>query len=127
MFLDRSKYTESAYIGEELLADGQSDRLHKCMVVEQTVTDGDFSMDEALEVYEVSREEYEEFLAKKYNYDIKASFSGASESESYIMYIQVVDRMLNGYFNARYQKQVKAIRKKLRDMSHDIEQEKENA
>ena len=58
MLLDRNKHQESAYIGEELFSNPEKERMHKCMVVEQAIADGDFSLDEASEAYIVSKEEY---------------------------------------------------------------------
>jgi hypothetical protein len=65
MLLDRNKYQESGYIGEELFSDPEKDRMHKCMVVEQTIADGDFTLDEALEAYVVSKAEYEAYVTRK--------------------------------------------------------------
>jgi hypothetical protein len=127
MFLDRKKYTESAYIGEELFSHEEEDRLHKYMVVEQTIADGDFSMDEALTAYQVSGEEYKDFLAKKYNHILKASFAGASENLNYVLYIEVLDKMLIDALENKFPKHLKTIRKKLHQMSHDIGAGNQNA
>jgi len=78
--LDRNKYTESAYIGEELFGDLERERLHKCIVVAETIADGDFSLEEALDAYQVDKEEYEEFVAKKSNFNIRASISGTTSA-----------------------------------------------
>ena len=65
MLLDRNKYQEPGYIGEELFSDPEKDHMHKCMVVEQTIADGDFTLDEALEAYMISKVEYEKYLGRK--------------------------------------------------------------
>ena len=65
MLLHRNKYQEPGYIGEELFSEPEKDRMHKCMVVEQTIADGDVPLDEALEAYMVSKEEYQNYLNRK--------------------------------------------------------------
>lgn len=67
MLLDRNKHQESAYIGEELFSNPEKERMHKCMIVEQAIADGDFSLNEALEAYVVGKEEYEGYIARKAN------------------------------------------------------------
>jgi hypothetical protein len=37
----------------------------KCFVVKQTVSDGDFTLEEALEAYDVSKEDFENYFAKQ--------------------------------------------------------------
>lgn len=59
MLLDKNKYKESAYIGEELFSNAEKDRQHTMMVAERTIADGDFTLEEALEAYKISKEEYE--------------------------------------------------------------------
>ncbi len=56
---------DAGYIAEELL-EGRSALDSKCLVIEKTVEDGDFSLEEALQLYEVSQEEYENFLVRRF-------------------------------------------------------------
>jgi hypothetical protein len=128
MLLDRKKYTESAYIGEELLSEHSNERERKCMVVEQTITDGDFSFDEALEAYQVSREEYEAFIARKSNFNILSSFSGASADSEKSMYFEVVTKMLNESashsFEEKISKRLEKVTKELKSISKALYKEK---
>jgi hypothetical protein len=56
---------DHGYIGEELLGDNpEHEPERKCLVVYQSVRDDYFSLDEALKVYEVSREDYEDFIER---------------------------------------------------------------
>jgi hypothetical protein len=56
---------DHGYIGEELLGDNPEYELErKCLVVYQSVRDDYFSLDEALKAYEVSREDYEDFIER---------------------------------------------------------------
>ena len=49
MLLDKKKYIESAYVADELLSNDQDEKLHRFMVVKQTIADGDFSPEDAFE------------------------------------------------------------------------------
>lgn len=60
MLSNKSFLKEEAYIGEELLSLG-SEFERKCLVVKQSVQDGDYSLDEALKLYRVSQEDYDKF------------------------------------------------------------------
>ena len=130
MLLDRNKHIESAYIGEELFSDPQKDRLHRCMVVEQTIADGDFSVEEALTAYQVSREEYEDFIAKKSNSNIRLSISGTTTMiYTSPMYFDVIVKMLDDSFEPAamkiISKHVKRIKSELNHISKEMEQFKE--
>lgn len=65
MFQNKSIFTESSYIAEELLQSSKySDLDRKCLVIIQTVKDGDFEISEALELYGVSKSEFDQFVAR---------------------------------------------------------------
>lgn len=65
MFQHKSIFTESAYIAEELLQSSKyTDLDRKCFVIIQTVKDGDFEISEALELYGVSKTEFDHFVAR---------------------------------------------------------------
>jgi len=64
MFPDKSKFKESAYIGEELFRNEADEKEHQCMIVHKTVNDGVFTLEEALKAYEVSPEDYKGYLTK---------------------------------------------------------------
>lgn len=126
MLLDRKKYVESGYILEEAFANDRDEKFHKYAIVEQTIADGDFSMEEALEAYQVTRKDFENFLAKKYNFQIKASFSGAPKQSASIMYLHILNYMLSDFFEPRFKNRLKSIQKELNQLSHEIKREKEN-
>jgi hypothetical protein len=130
--LDRNKYTESAYIGEELFGDPVRERLHKCMVVEQTIADGDFSLEEALEAYQVGKEEYEEFVAKKSNFNIRASISGTTSmiyaTPTYFdIFIKMIDDSVEEKFRQVLHQRLQRVKNELQHISKDIEELKEKA
>lgn len=65
MYLDKSILKEEGYTGEELIAEsGISPLDRKCFVVKQTVMDGDFTLEEALDAYGATKEEFSKYLTK---------------------------------------------------------------
>lgn len=63
MFSIKSIPTESGYIADELRQQiTELDR--KCLVIKQTLQDEDFTLEEALKLYEVSRSDYKSFFVK---------------------------------------------------------------
>lgn len=88
---------EEAYIGEELLTLG-SELERKCMVVKQSVQDGDFSLAEALELYKVSQEDYEKFVAKNVVQEIQISLSGVTAIVNIAATVDVLAKMVGAIF-----------------------------
>lgn len=65
MFSDKIPHEgDAGYIARELLQD-VSELDSKCIVIQKTVADGDFALKEALQLYEVTEEQYVDFLLKK--------------------------------------------------------------
>jgi hypothetical protein len=127
MLLDRKKYTESGYIADELFSNGQEDLLDTFMIVKQAIADGDFSPEEAFEAYQVSREEYENFIAKQHNNDIKAYFSGTNEKEFSVFFIEVINKMVsNHFYDPIYESQVKRAVRELNRFSDAVTRKKTN-
>lgn len=98
MLLDKEKYTESAYIGEELFSDAEKDSLHTLMVAERTISDGDFSLEEALEAYKIDKSTYEEYLARKTNANISFSISGTNtDSHIQVIHFEVLSKAFDQF------------------------------
>jgi len=75
MFSSKSIPTEAGYVGEELIQDQLTDLDRKCLVIKQTLKDGDFTLDEALGLYEVSKPDFESFIAKNVIAELQSTFS----------------------------------------------------
>lgn len=73
MFSIKSIPTEASYIADELSRD-VTDLDRKCLVIKQTLQDGDFTLSEALKSYEVSRSDYESFFAKNIIEELHLTF-----------------------------------------------------
>lgn len=138
MLLDRKKYNEFGFIGEELFSDPEKDRLHKCMVAEQAIAEGDFTLDEALEAYEITQEAYENYVADKSNSNIFISLSGNSYPYSSIKatfvnssYLEIFAKMLENSAGEQipdeYHGRIARITKDLHGLSEDIKKSKAKA
>jgi hypothetical protein len=58
-----NKMKEEAHIGQEMLdSSSLSETERKCVTIRQTVKDGDFTLEEALLLYRVSRSDYDNFI-----------------------------------------------------------------
>jgi len=54
---------DAGYIGEELWDNSPESELeHLCYVVHKTIVDGIFTIEEALDVYQLCKEDYENYL-----------------------------------------------------------------
>lgn len=80
MLLDRNKFSGFGDIEHDLIQSSEKNLLHKCIVAEQSISDGDFSLDEALEAYNLTKEDYDSYIAKKSKANIFLSLSGNSQS-----------------------------------------------
>jgi hypothetical protein len=56
---------DSGLIAEEIINAAESDIIQRCNVVEMSVKDGDFSLPEALRVYNVSKTDYQNYINSK--------------------------------------------------------------
>lgn len=59
MLLNKSYLKEEGYLADELIEErGISPLDRKCIVAKQAIADGDFSLDQALEAYCLTKEQY---------------------------------------------------------------------
>ena len=66
MPLDKSNLKEESYLANELIAEsGISPLDRKCLVAKEAIADGDFTIDQALEAYGITREQYSAFIANQ--------------------------------------------------------------
>ena len=95
MFSDNThKMKEEAHVGEELLNGNPLSEIdRKCLTVKQVVQDGDFTLDEALGLYQVSKSDYESFAVRSIVGEIDAVFMSVSGKEKVSNYIMVMAKM----------------------------------
>jgi hypothetical protein len=119
MSIKSNSLTEAAHIGEELAGGSRYKLDRQCMVVKQAVQDGDFTLEEALELYKVKPKVYEQFVAQNALEHIKGSFSGNIGEASTSITIEVLTEMFKSLFK-RPDKQTAVIIKELENYSRDI-------
>ena len=121
MHLDKSTQREEAYIGEELLSTSEISPIdRKCFVVKQTVTDGDFTLEEALEAYGVTKEDFEKYLAKYLVAELKIL---ALHSSSRVFAITSSIAVIGNIYNellASVDKGSDVVQLHLQDLSKDV-------
>jgi len=136
MLLDRKKYSGFGDIENDLIHDLDKELLHKCIVVEQSISDGDFSVDEALEAYRLSTDDYDKYIAKKSHANIFLSLSGSTISKATIktsytvahvvnIYIEMLDGTFDEQLNAVFKDRLGKIKTELEGISDDFEKLKE--
>lgn len=116
---------EEAYIGEELLKPG-SDLERTCLVVKQTVQDGDFSLAEALKLYGISQDDYEKFIAKNAIQEIQISLTGITATLKMAATVDVMAKMVQAMFGNADAKSSPII-KQLETLSKEIKKAKVSA
>lgn len=125
MFSNKSLPTEAGYIGNELIQDQQlSDLDRKCLVIKQTLQDGDFTLDEALRLYEVSKTEFESFIAKKIIGELNSNFSQWQSSRAQALFtIEVLASIYKNLFSAVDERSM-YILQHFQNLSKEIEEGK---
>lgn len=125
MFSNKSIPTESAYIAEELIqSQGLTDLERKCLVIKQTLKDGDFTLDQALNLYEVSKTDFESFIAKNL---IAELFSTFKASESRKLQIGVSIKVITEVYKdliSSFDKNSSFMLQHLNNLSKEIEEDK---
>jgi len=64
MLINNSKFKEEGYTADELQPNAHKQMERKCLVISQTVRDGDFTLEEALQFYGVSPQVYTKYAAQ---------------------------------------------------------------
>lgn len=125
MFSNKSLPTEAGYIGDELIHDQHlSDLERKCLIIKRTLQDGDFTLDEALSLYEVSKTEFESFIAKKIIGELNFNPSQMQSSKTQALFtIEVLASIYKDLFSA-VDKRSMYILQHFQNLSREIEEDK---
>jgi len=138
MLLDRKKFSGFGDIDHDLIQSSEKELLHKCMVAEQSISDGDFSVDEALEAYGLSKEQYDSYVAKKSKSFIFLSLSGNKETYATIktsfavphvidIYIEMLDSSFDDQLHFILKDRIGRIKSELEGISSDVKKLKTKA
>lgn len=125
MFSTKSIPTESGYIADELIQGQQlTDLDRKCLVVKQTLQDGDFTLDEALKLYEVSKSDYEFFFAKNIIAELHSAFSSMQSPKFQAVFtIEVIASIYKKLFSS-VDKNSSYVLQHFESLSKEIEEDK---
>ena len=125
MFSSKSIPTEAAYIGDELLQiQGFSDLDRKCIVIKQTLQDGDFTLEEALSLYEVSKTDFELYIAKIIIAELNSTFLPLQSPKLQAVYtIEVIASVYKSLFSDVDKKSIDVLHH-MQNLSKEIQEEK---
>jgi len=128
MSLDKSNLHEEVHIGEELLNESTlSDLDRKCLTVKESVQDEDFTLEEALKVYGLSRKDYENYVAKNLLNELKISAGSSVEiTVKSLFALEVIKEMYKIQFD-KLDKSSNEIIIHLEKLSKDIKDGKVHA
>ena len=112
---------DSGYIAEALMKDSLSDHDRKCIMVLKTVDDKDFSLEEALQVYDLSLADFEGYVARRLIGQIESSISFFSSKK--IMAMLAVHLLSGTYskFLGSIDKDAKMMEAHFNQLSRQIE------
>jgi hypothetical protein len=119
MLLDRTKYKEAAHIGEELFQDAAYELERQCMTVESVVKRKILSLPEALEAYEVTKEEFENYLAKNISENFLTLYV-TGENIDRKMYLHVMSKAFQQVMGPHHKTKVAKIDKEIRQLAGEI-------
>lgn len=131
MLLDRKKFSGFGDIDYDLIQSPEKELLHKCVVAEQSISDGDFSLDEALEAYGLAKESYDSYIAQKSNSFIFKSLSGSNENLVSIktsfavphvvhIYMELLDNLFDEQLRVLFKDRIVKIKSELEGISIDL-------
>ncbi|OOQ58175.1 hypothetical protein [Mucilaginibacter pedocola] len=121
MLRDRSTGKEEGYIADELFSDEQYELERQCMTVADVVQRKVLSLQEALTAYEVTEEQYFNFLAASYFTNITSTIQGDSEKLAQINALTIVDKLLKKLFAENGQhKDLTALYSSLGKITEDV-------
>ena len=119
MLLDRSKYNEAAHIGGELFNDAVYELERQCMTIESVVKRKILSLPEALEVYEVTEDQFENYLAKNISENFLTLYV-TGENIDRKMYLHVMSKAFQRVMGTHHKTKVAKIDKEIRQLSEEI-------
>jgi hypothetical protein len=118
---DNTNLTESGYIAEELMITDELTR--KCKTVKLTVQDGDFTLVEALEVYEISKEDFLKFTAKNILSELYPAISSTDVKSGAITSVELFEILYTSLMH-NVDNQLPKMVRHWKKLSKDIQSDK---
>ena len=116
--------TKRAYIANENAPGYLTDLERKCMVIKLSIQDGDYNLDDALALNQVTKADFEGFIAKHLVSDLKSTLSALQSSK--LQLLITADVLLDVYKQllGSVDKQLNIIESHLKNLSREIAEDK---
>lgn len=122
MFPDHIKLKEAAHIGEELFDDNSYELERSCLSLQKGVERKLFTLDVGLRTYGITREQYEEYLAKDIAKILNVNFPANKSLSDQVSTIHVLERIFPLLSSFSFpQNNLIAIRRVLERLSKEVE------
>jgi len=118
------KLRESGAVAEEIFDDLELALHSKCVSVERTIQKGILPINKALEIYQVPKDAYYSYLAKKHLDGIGNEINPDSEKDKVISTIGVMEAMISMSLTALSPRIIAGIITRLANFSKDVEADK---
>ena len=99
MLTDNENFKEEGFLGDETFLSREKEVAHLCRIIQSTVERRVFTFQQALDAYEVTREEYDRFLANNFITEVRGTADTLSEKENVLTYIN----MARLFFSLRFE------------------------
>jgi len=86
MLINNSKFKEEGYTADELQPNAHKQMERKCLVISQTVRDGDFTLEEALQLYSVPLQVYTQYAARTMVSDLDAKLGEMKSKKEQLLF-----------------------------------------
>jgi hypothetical protein len=115
-----SMQTKRANLASESPASYLTDLERKCMVIKLSIQDGDYSLDDALQANQVTKADFEGFIAKHLVSDLKSTLAALNSTKlqmliSIDVIADVIKQLLGGV-----DKKLHVVEAHLKNLSRDI-------
>lgn len=104
MLTDKEEYKEEGFLGDETFQSREQEIAHLCRIIQSTVARKVFTFQEALDAYEVTRDEYDYYQAKTFISEAKGVFDTLPEKENVLAYIKTATIFLSIRFKDSHYK-----------------------
>lgn len=113
-------HTKRANIANEIRPGYLTDLERKCMVIKLSIQDGDYNLDDALQLNQVTKTDFESFIAKHLVSDLKSTLSALRSPK--LQLLIAADVLLDVYKQllGDVDKQYHLIEAHLKNLGHEI-------
>ena len=114
---------ESAWIAEEIFQDPALDLYNKCQVIDQQIADGVLELNDALEIYEVSMEDYLSYYTLQQSAHFDSRFHSLPKKTFFLYKVKYFHSYFNLSFNAIKSRYIHLIQNNMSNLENAVESE----